>query len=271
MNRGVLLKTIREAWLVTAILAVAIGAAEGLIAYALPTLFSEYSEQILQLKFFQRIIAGLLGTDLGGSLTEDMVRLFAWVHPVVLALLWAQVIWSGTRLPAAEIDRGTIDMLLCLPVSRWSLYASDSFVTLASGGSMVGCALVGNSIANAFGKPAAQGVFDPTAAIAANFLCVYVAVAGLVYLISAMSDRRGRAIAAAVGFLLGSFLLSFLAQFWEPAKLADVLSLMHYYRPMQIASGGGWPTADMLMLAGAGLALWLAGAVVFVRRDLRTF
>ena len=32
MNRGVRLKTLREAWLVTAILAVAIGAAEGLIA-----------------------------------------------------------------------------------------------------------------------------------------------------------------------------------------------------------------------------------------------
>lgn len=270
MNRGLLLKTFRESWVVVVTLALAIGVAEGLLAYVLPTIFSEYSEQILQFKFFQRIIAGLLGTELGSPLTEDMIRLFAWVHPVILSLLWVQAVWSGTRLPAAEIDRGTIDFLLCLPASRWSIYISDSVVTLATGVLMVGSALAGNAVATALGRPASQSGFPATLAIAANFYCVYLAVAGLAYFLSAMSDRRGRAVAAVVGILLASFLWNFLAQFWEPAKFVDALSIMHYYRPMQVAGRGTWPVGDMLVLAGAGLALWLAGAAVFIRRDLRT-
>lgn len=270
MNAGVVRKAIREAWAVTVLLAIAIGAAEGLLSYALPTIFSRYSEQLLQLPFVQRIVAGFLGADIRGPITEEMVRLFGWVHPVVLAILWAHVVWHGTRLPAAEVDRGTIDLLLCLPVSRWSLYVSDSMVTFGSGVLLVVCALAGNVIASQLGRSATGGTSRAALPIAANCFCLHVAVAGLAYLVSSLSDRRGRAVAAIVVVLLTSFLLNFLAQFWEPIRSADVLSILHYYRPMQIAMGNAWPIRDMAVLAGAGFVLWLFGAAVFIRRDFRT-
>ena len=61
------------------------------------------------------------------------VESIGWVHPVVLAITWVDAIIATTRVPAAEVDRGTIDVLLGLPISRFNLFASETLVWLASG------------------------------------------------------------------------------------------------------------------------------------------
>jgi ABC-2 type transport system permease protein len=103
-----------------------------------------------------------------------------------------------------------------------------------------------------------------------NLYLVYVAVGGLAFMVSAMSDRRGRAIGVIFGLLLGSFLLNFLAQFWPPAGRLSFLGVLDYYKPAQILTGGSIPIRDIVGLLGFGLATWAIGGEILARRSICT-
>ena len=277
MSRGVILKTFREVWITTLIFAGAMLLAEGLLAYVIPMLFSEYTEQmlqlaeqLLQLDFVKKIGIGLVGVELEGDFGPETIRTFAWFHIIVLAILWAFCITYCTRMPAGEIDRGTVDILLSWPASRTRIFLCDALMWLAAGMLVVLCGWLGNHLG---GRSAGKEYHIPTAssvAIVANMYSMFLAIGGMVYLVSAVSDRRGSAVGVALGVLLASFFLNFLAQFWPPAKSVGFLSVLEYYRPLQIVREGSWPIRDMLVLIVAGAVFYIIALIVFARRDIRT-
>jgi putative exporter of polyketide antibiotics len=70
--------------------------------------------------------------------------------------------------------------------------------------------------------------------------------------------------------VVGSFLVNYLAQLWEPARHLAFLSILDYYRPVNVLRNGTWPVHDILVLLGGAAVLWTAGGLVFARRDLTT-
>ncbi len=122
MNRGLLIKSIREVWLTTALLGLALAGFEALLAYIIPIFYEELTDQLANLKFVQNILKVLLGSEIDGAIGRVAMTSIPWVHPIVLALVWAHGIILCTRLPAEEIERGTIGVLLALPVSRTRVY-----------------------------------------------------------------------------------------------------------------------------------------------------
>jgi beta-exotoxin I transport system permease protein len=268
--RGLIEKTFRETFGATVAFAVGFAVAEGLLAYAIPTMILPYGDQFLQMKFLQPFLIGLLGERVEGAFERNAVVTLAWVDPVVFAIVWAHAIWFCSRVPAGEIDRGTIDVLLGLPVSRTRVFISESIVLAAGGMVVILCGLAGNWIATWFLEAEFQGAVRTTCLVAANLYCVYLAAAGVVLAASAACDRRGRAVGASLAVMIASFLVSFLAQLWEPFHRVRWLSVLNYYRPLGIVRDHAWPLHDMRTLLGVGLAFWLVGAVVFARRDVRT-
>ena len=101
-----------------------------------------------------------------------------------------------------------------------------------------------------------------------NLYCVYVAVGGIAFLVSAWSDRPGQAIAIVFALLLISFLFNFLAQFWGPAKQVAFLSVMQYYQPARILSSGDFPVRDVLILLAIGGTSWLLGCEILAAQHL---
>jgi ABC-2 type transport system permease protein len=195
----------------------------------------------------------------------------AWVHPVVLAIIWTHVIVFCTRVPAGEIDRGTIDVLFGLPASRWRVYLAETTVLIVSVVFLVALGYLGHRLGMLTTEWEAKPALGPLVAVTVNFFCLYLAVGGLAFLVSAVSDRRGRAIGVIFAILLASFLLNFLAQFWRPAELVSFLSLLNYHQPLVVMKAdGGWPIGDMTVLLGFGAVTWLAGGIWFARRDLCT-
>jgi ABC-2 type transport system permease protein len=231
---------------------------------------------VLQVEFFRTIIKALLGTDIGDMLGPEAIMAIAWVHPVVLAIIWTHAIVFCTRVPAGEIDRGTVDVLFGLPASRWRVYLSETAVLAGSGVLLVVMGLLGHRLGMLTAESAHRPPLGPLTAVTANLFCLYLAVGGLAFLISAVSDRRGRAIAVVFAILLASFLLNFLAQFWRPAEMISFLSLLSYHKPLLVMRGGGedtwgaWPLADMAVLIGFAAATWTAGGIWFARRDICT-
>src|SRR5262249_39139303 len=99
---------------------------------------------------------------------------------------------------------------------------------------------------------------------------LYAAVGGLSWLVSSLSDRRGRAMTIVFLVLLALFLLNYLAPFWGPLEKIAFLSPLHYHRPVNVLGSGVWPWRDMGVLLTSGGAMWLAAGAVFARRDLCT-
>ena len=133
INVGLVSKAWREVWVSTLLFGLGLFTIEGLLAYALPRFFDQ-AEPLLRLPFFQNIMRALLGTDLAGNFAPVVFVSFAWVHPVALVILWTHEIVLCTRFPVGEVDRGTVDVLLGWPVSRWQVYLSETAVWLGTGG-----------------------------------------------------------------------------------------------------------------------------------------
>ena len=269
MNRGLLAKTTREAWPITLFCGLGLALAEATMAYALLGFEEQISAAWSAFGLFQEIVRTVLGADMREQIGPETIAAIAWVHPLVLALVWAQPMVYCTRVPAGEVDRGTIDVLLGLPVARWQLYLTETVVWLAAGIVILFAAGTGNAL----GTAAAGGRAVRAARLAlvmANLFALYIAVGGLAWLVSALSDRRGRALTVLFGAAVASFLVQYLAQFWSLAARISFLDLLHYYRPLSILQSGAWPARDIAVLLLVGTALWALAGAIFARRDLAT-
>ena len=127
------------------------------------------------------------------------------------------------------------------PLSRRKIYLCESLVWLASGILLIGLGYLGHRSTVSTMPVHMRPEWSRAAIVMMNLFCVYLAVGGIALLVSAMSDRRGRAVAIVFAVVLISFLLNFLAQFWWLAKHVAFLSVMQYYQPAKILSSGVFP------------------------------
>jgi len=268
MNRGLIIRALRETWSTTALFGIVLLAAESAISYVLPSLQERLSQSWVQLPFAQSIIKAMVGADVSGGIGPEIFTSIPWVHPVILAVFWAHAIVFCTRIPSGEVDRGTIDILLSLPVTRWGLHISETAAWLLSTITILLLATIGNLIGSTLA--AVQWQPGRILLVLINLGALYAAVGAIAWLFSALSDRRGRAISAAFMVVVVSFLLNYLAQFWEPLQRFDSLSLLKYYQPLRVLRDGAWPWRDLAVLAGTALAFWTAAGIVSARRDLTT-
>lgn len=270
INRGLVQKAVLETWATTLVIGVALFGFEAILAYALPSYFEQISESLMRIPFVRMFLQVMLGSDVAGELGPEAILAFPLVHPVVLALIWAHAVITCTRSPAGEIEQGTIDILLGWPVGRWEILCSETIVTLASG-VVLTLLLVGGNIAGGLAVTSSMRPDVPRLMIAVvNLYALYLAVCGLSWLLSSLSDRRGKAMTSVFLILLGSFLLNFLAQFWNPAKKLAFLGPLSYYRPLAILRDGVIPTYDIAVLLACGAVFWFGAGIAFARRDVCT-
>ncbi len=173
-------------------------------------------------------------------------------------------------MPVGEIDRGTVDLTLTLPVTRWGILRARRPCGSWPESSCSPPDLPGNEWGGSFVDRAMRPETSRLLIVVANLFCLYLAVGGLSWLVSAMSNRRGPALIVVFVLLLASFLLNFLSQFWSVAERISFLGLLDYYRPIYVLRDGTVPWSDMGVLLGAGAVLWIAAGVVFSRRDVCT-
>lgn len=270
MILGLVNKTIREVWLTTLVFGCALLVIMALLTHVIPQFQEGMHELFDQIPFVKTLLAGLLGTDLGDQINARTMQVLLWVHPTVLALVWAHAIVLCTRVPAGEIDRGTVDFLLGLPASRRAVFYCEAAVWLLAGAVVLLMGFLGHRLAS----PAIPAEMQPTpgqvTAVMVNLFCVYLAVGGVATLVSALSNHRGRAMGVAFAIVMASFLVTFVSQFWEPAQAISWVSVMEYYRPAEILLSGSFPTRDVVTLLSVGGAAIIVGGEIVARRSLCT-
>lgn len=159
---------------------------------------------------------------------------YGYNHPLVLVMMLVVAILLPARHVAGEIETGTMELLLALPVRRptvvLSLQAASALALLV----VVAGGLVGSGVgvwlnAEARGVSAAHfGV------IAVNLWLLALAVSSYTLLIAAYAREGGKAVLRATGLTLVFYFLRIAALMWAPLHVLQPLSVFYYHEPQKL-------------------------------------
>ena len=74
----------------------------------------------------------LLSLDMQTGISVNTLLVLGLVHPFLFAVTWGFMTAICTRITVGEIDQGTADLLLTLPLSRSTIYVSTSLVWIVA-------------------------------------------------------------------------------------------------------------------------------------------
>jgi ABC-type transport system involved in multi-copper enzyme maturation permease subunit len=277
LNVGLVRRALAEILPSTLLLASLAGGLSYLFGYVFPRIQERIMNRGGPTAAMLRFRQQFLGDDAAMAVPAQIAAGIHWSHPVLLALVFAQIIVVCTRVPAGETERGTIDLLMGLPVTRWQVYIAETIACTLGALLVLLAAGTGAYLARSTVKPEFLAAWPGVLRVLLNLACLQMAVIGVVMLLSTMCERRGRAVLAGVAIILAWIVLEFLGGLWDPAKKIEWLSAIHYYKPLSVMQTKAPPDAmwlttlpltHMAILLGIGLIAWIGGGVILNRRPL---
>ncbi|MCG8404378.1 MAG: ABC transporter permease [Phycisphaerales bacterium] len=268
MNSALIKKTFRDYLLLT------LGATVLLMAFMILFMFAinsmpleEIGKVWLRVDWMRRLIGSLIGSDVLDSVTMQGMVSVAFSHPLMWIIIIAFLLTVTSGVICGEVDRGTMDLLATLPLSRTSLYTSLTFVTLVLGLPVCGAVWIGLWLGRAL-VGAHEVQMDVMAIVACHLYAAYVFLACFTMAVSAVCSRRTTALTIDFVAIFYSFLLNLLVMFWSAIEKVAFTGFLHYYAPLPIVRDRVWRWGDMTVLILCGLVFWTAGLLVFRRRDV---
>lgn len=225
-------------------------------------------KQWIERPFLQTILRLALGADISKELSPSTLAVFGLAHPLIYTMSWALLLAIATGVTVGEVQRGTADLLLALPIARVTVYCTTSVVWVV--------AAAGASAAPYFGLLIGERCFplgEPLRyagmlAVAVTYFCMCLSIGAVTMLVSSLASRRGVAIAIMISMLVVSDFINLLAQLWPPVQKIAFIGFLHYYRPLPVLLSAELPWPDIAVLLGVGAVAWTAGLIHFARRDI---
>ncbi len=260
-------RTIRDYALLWAGAAVLAATFLVLFNFAMNSVPQEQISQWFKLSWVRSLISALVGADVAEFAKPGGLLSLGFSHPLVWVLLIGFSLTLSSGSLAGEIDRGTMDVLATLPLSRARIYTSISAALMLLGTTLCWFVWIGAKLG--LRMTGVQGVpLGLFAIVTCNLCAVAVVVASLGLFVSAASNRRGTAVIVAFFVIFYSFVLNFLCSLWPAMRPMSFTGILHYYTPLVVIRDAAWPWANMGILLSIGAVFWMAGFVVFTRRDV---
>jgi ABC-2 type transport system permease protein len=202
-----------------------------------------------------------------GSLADPGVFFTTYVGSMIWPIIAAiAAILVGTRGPAADAERGFLDLALATPLPRVRYLAmsiaGQALLMAALATVMIVAVLAVGAIVDA-GFDAGRFLLVIPSAFA--FGCAIAAVATL---LAVVSLSRGIAGGVTVAILLGMYLANVIAQIEPDLGWLRSLSAFAYFDTTAIIDEGQLMATDLAVFAVVAVSAWGAALVAFRRRDL---
>jgi ABC-type transport system involved in multi-copper enzyme maturation permease subunit len=267
LSRALVLKSFRDSrGLITAALIVA-ALFEVLNTFATKSIAPMMMVLLGRFEFFQRLFQAQLRFDPSAGVSPTALLVMGQ-DPFLSVVAWVTLVTIGTRVPAGEIDRGTADLLLSLPISRASVYVSSSVVWLLTAVGLAAATWSGVALGTLLVRFAEPVDLKRIAMVNANHAALLLAIGGTTALVSCLVNRRGVAVGIVAILLLASFLVDFLAAFLPVFARIEFLGFLNYYRPLDVVREGRWPVRNLCLLGAVAVATWTAGLLIFRRKNI---
>ncbi|MNR75275.1 ABC-2 family transporter protein [compost metagenome] len=249
--------------------------AVGLFIFVMALLSPSIQDTLSQaLKIVPPILRPLVGERLQVQGLSGVLGI-VYTHPVWLTLVGAWAVGYGARAIAGDIERGTMGLTLAYPITRSQLVAAKA-LTLATGIlALVLVTLLATAAGLAFqNSPLSTGLagyFWTGVGMTLLFGCigaVSLACSALAGVRGTGGTEAGKALGWSLGFVVGSFSIDALGQFWKTAEPYRAWSIFKQYDP-KLLLGSTPPDLVAWLYMGGLIVVSLAVAwVVFNRRDL---
>jgi ABC-2 type transport system permease protein len=220
-----------------------------------------------------------------------------YVHVITMLVSIGWAVGRGSDVVSGEITRGTMDLLLTLPIRRVEVVAVSAVVAAVGALVLAVSVWLGTWIGLATTSPPKQlepAKLLPAAAVlpipqshappepvsiaifwpgVLNLAAMTFCLAGLTALLSSWDRVRWRTIWLAGGLFVVSFAVKMVARLWPPGDWMKYLSFLTAFEPQQLilihsdaTRGLAW-RYDGILLA-IGVAGYAGAAVIFTRRDI---
>lgn len=189
---------------------------------------------------------------------------FAWA-PLFIAVY---AVFAGGNAIAKEVELGTADLLLSLPLTRARLLLSKFGAILSAMAVILLGALAG--LVAGMQLIADRTSVGGMALALAHAAPLLLAVAGYSLLFSCLFLVPRRALAISGIVTVSMYILNFMSPSLGSYQWVKRLSIFHYYRPHEIISKEVFEWGSTAVLLGLTLACLVAALLVFRRRDIST-
>ncbi len=197
----------------------------------------------------------------------------SWNHPFIFLLVSMWGIGRGSAAVAAEIERGTLDLILSRPIARRAYLASQVVVAISGLAILASGLLLGAAVGvhyNAFREPP-----DPWKLVrpAINLACLGLPIYGYTLLASALDHVRWRPTSIGSFLTLAGFIAFFISKTeviqkmsWRP--YLESVSIFTAYNPIELVTKGESFEFNVSVLCGLGAFCIVLAFVAFAFRDL---
>jgi len=196
----------------------------------------------------------------------------AFVDPVIVLAATVWGITRGSDAVSGQLERGTMEMVLASPIRRTAVFVTQALA--ATGGAALLCGVLLVSVWTAVASGPWADRVEPARFVpaVANVFGLMVCLGGIASLVSAADSHRWRTIGIMCGFYVLSILAKLVGRLSTTFSWVGALSVLEVYEPQRLVGGGAeawWLLARYDgVLIGIGIAAYVAGAVIFARRDL---
>lgn len=220
-------------------------------------LFSSYIAQFPEAFIKAFGIADI--THFEGFIGAELLN-FMW--PLIVLVF---VIMSASSFVAGEVDRGTVELWLSVPVSRWRLLAAKQ-VSLLLGIAILAAVTAGLIAVSGrlVDEPLSMTGLAGMGLVLASFS---IAVGGYTSLFSSLFSSRGAAAGLAAGLTLASYLAGVIAGISKDVEWLKYVSLTSAYHPQQALGGGGADPGEVAILLALGAVGAIGSLAAFQTRD----
>lgn len=190
-----------------------------------------------------------------------------YIHPIAIALLAVFAISFPLSGVAGERQRGTLEIVLCRPVSRRSYYLTLLLAAVLFIGLAVAATLIGMVISAGAWNVLDQLKLTNMPMLWLNGVLLYFAIAAIAFAASVSFDRIGPAAGIVLAIVLSAYFLQIIGSLWPDAEWLQPYSLFHYLQPALVLRDG-LQIFDTALLLVVGSAAVVYALIVFPRRDL---
>ncbi|MFJ8013687.1 ABC transporter permease subunit [Streptomyces sp. NPDC096339] len=188
------------------------------------------------------------------------------IHPFWIAMQLTAIGSLAAAAVAADVESGTIELVMVRPVSRNRLL-TERAAALGIAVLALNAAATAAVAAGVWLSPGIHRAVPLTGVLAAGVMgCGFAfCVAGPALAVSAGGSRRAPVVGVTIAIGAVGFAVNFIALAWSKAAPLRFVSPFHYYTPGDALARGEvlWPQLGVLVGVGA---LGLAGAYALLRR-----
>ena len=189
-------------------------------------------------------------------------------HPIPVFILIIYPLNIAVSAIAAEISRGTGELLFTKPIRRYKILVTNFLVIICGGIILAAFSILGTPVGMLFIDIEGTIDFIYLFRLFINSFALIVAVAGITFLVSVIFKNIKNSGKKAGIVIALMYVLDFLVDIWDSIQPLRFTSIFNYYNPEKILQGETTWLTDSIILFLAGLLLALLTIYFLEKRDL---